>query len=160
MKKGKTPGPDRFSLEFYLTFYQDIKHLLLDALNFAYSQTDHDPTQYRGIITLYFKNGKPADIKNYRPISLLNVDYKILNKILNERLKNFLNHLISPLQHAQPGKSTHTVSITLRDIYDMAQHNTADSYFISIDFRKSFDTIEYKWLNSVLQYQNFSAHLL
>jgi len=37
----------------------------------------------------------------------------------------------------------------------MAQHNTADSYFISLDFQKAFDTIEYKWLNSVPQYQNF-----
>jgi len=117
MKKGKTPGPDGFSLEFYLTFYQDIKHLLLDALNYTYSHTDHDPTLRKGIITLCFKKGNPADIKNYRPISLLNVDYKILNKILNERLKNSLNHLISPLQHAQPGKSTHTASTTLRDIF-------------------------------------------
>jgi len=105
--------------------------MLLDALNYTYSQTDHDPTLYKGIITLCFKNGNPADIKSYRPISLLNVDYKTLNKVLNERLKNILNHLISPLQHAQPGKSTHTPSITLRDIYYMAQHNTADSYFIS-----------------------------
>jgi len=37
----------------------------------------------------------------------------------------------------------------------MAQHNTADSYFISLDFQKAFDTIEYKWLNLVLQFQNF-----
>ena len=131
MKKGKTPGPDGLSLEFYLTFNQDIKHLLLDALNYTYSHTDHDPTLYKGIITLCFKKGNPADIKNYRPISLLNVDYKILNKILNERLKNSLNHLISPLQHAQPGKSTHTASTTLRDIYYMAQHNTADSYSLA-----------------------------
>ena len=50
MKKGKTPGLDGLSLEFYLTFYQDIKHLLLDTFNYTYSQTDHDPTLYKGII--------------------------------------------------------------------------------------------------------------
>ena len=124
MKKGKTPGPDGISLEFYLIFYNNIKHLLLDALNYTYLQTDYVPTLFKGVITLRFKKGNPADMQNYRPISLLNVDYKILNRILNERLQNSLNHLISPLQHAQPGKSTHTASITLRDINHLAQHSS------------------------------------
>jgi len=47
IKKGKTPGPDGLSSEFYLTFYQDIKHLLLDALNYTYSHTDHVTTTQR-----------------------------------------------------------------------------------------------------------------
>jgi len=151
MKKGKTPGPDGISLEFYLIFYNNIKHLLLDALNYTYLQADHDPILFNGVITLCFKKGNPADIQNYRPISLLDVDYKLLNKILNERLKNSLNHLISPLQRHY----NHTASITLRDINYLAQRSTTASYLIRLDFKKAFDSIEYNWLNLVLQHQKF-----
>ena len=158
MKKGKMPGLDGVSFEFYLTFYQDIKHLLLDALNYTYSQTDHDPTLYKGIITLCFKNGNPADIKNYRPISLLNVDYKILNKILNETLNNFLNHPISPLQHAQPGKSTHTAWITLRDIYYMAQHSRLLFHLFRLPKSLWHNWIQVVKFSSTIP--NFSAHVL
>jgi len=125
------------------------------ALNYTYLQADHDSTLFKGVITSCFKKGDPADIQNYRPISLLNVDYKILNRILNERLKHSLHHLISPLQHAEPGKSTHTVLITLRDINYLAQHSTATSYLISLDFKKAFDSVKCNWLNLVPQHQKF-----
>jgi len=50
MKKGKTLGPDGLSLECYLTFYQNIKHLLLDVLNYTYLQTEHYPKLYEEVL--------------------------------------------------------------------------------------------------------------
>ena len=52
-------------------------------------------SQNREIITLMFKSGERRDIKNWRPITLLNVDYKIMSKILAERLKRVLPNIIS-----------------------------------------------------------------
>ena len=52
-------------------------------------------SQNRGIITLMFKSGEREDIKIWRPITLLNVDYKIVSKILAERLKRVLPNIIN-----------------------------------------------------------------
>jgi hypothetical protein len=53
------------------------------------------PSQYRGVLTLLHKGGKREDIKkNWRPLTLLNYDYKIISKLLAERLKNVLTKLI------------------------------------------------------------------
>ena len=52
-------------------------------------------SQNRGIITLMFKSGEREDIKNWKPITLLNVDNKIVSKILAERLKRVLPNIIN-----------------------------------------------------------------
>ena len=52
-------------------------------------------SQNKGIITLMFKSGEREDIKNWRPITPLNVDYKIVSKILAEKLKRVLPNIIS-----------------------------------------------------------------
>jgi hypothetical protein len=52
------------------------------------------PSQYKGVLTLLYKSGEREDIRNWRPLTLLNSDYKIIAKILAERLKVVLPKLI------------------------------------------------------------------
>ena len=154
-KKGKSPGLDGLSVEFYTTFFPEIKTLLLAALNFLYNNGIPNTEIAEGAITLIHKKGDRKKISNYRPITLLNTDYKILSKILNKRITPLLGQIISPLQNLQPSSSTHMASAILRDTYYEAQKNPIDSYFIAIDFKKAFDSIAHTWLIQVLTFLKF-----
>ena len=86
MDSNKTPGTDGVPAEFYKNFWKDISTLLVSALNYAFESGCLSITQRRGVIKLIPK--KDAElyyIKNWRPITLLNTDYKIAAKALANR---------------------------------------------------------------------------
>ena len=91
MEKGKSPGCDGFPAEFYQVFWIDIADLYVNAINKAYREGILSITQRRGIISLLPKGRKsPLLLKNWRPITLLNCDYKIAAKAIAFRVKNVL----------------------------------------------------------------------
>ena len=101
MKNNKSPGNDGFTVEFYCTFWIDLGDMFVEALNEAYNRGGMSNSQKQGVITLIEKEGKNAmDVKNYRPITLLNVDYKILSKVLARRIKEVLGEVV---HHDQVG---------------------------------------------------------
>ena len=82
MKFNKSPGNDGFTVEFYCTFWPLLGEVLVESLNESYKKRELSISQKQGVITLIEKEGKnPLNISNYRPITLLNVDYKILSKV-------------------------------------------------------------------------------
>ena len=95
MPNNKTPGTDGFPTEFYKFFYKDIRKNLLDSFNFSFNNGKLSTDQRRGIINLIPKPDKdPTYLKHWRPISLLNTDYKILAKCIASRMKNVLPGII------------------------------------------------------------------
>ena len=92
----KTPGTDGLPAEFYKVFWKDISAILIRALNYAYDTGQLSVTQRRGIIKLIpKKDAEPFFIKNWRPLTLLNCDYKIAAKSISNRLKPSLHNLIN-----------------------------------------------------------------
>ena len=95
MKNNKSPGNDGFTFEFYCTFWIDLGDLLVGALTEAYNRGGMSISQKQGVITLIEKDGKNAMyVNNYRPITLLNVDYKIVSKVLARRIKEVLGEIV------------------------------------------------------------------
>ena len=95
LKHGKAPGCDGLPSEFYQMFFSKINEVLLSTMNEAYREGQLYPSALRGIISLIPKKGKDCrQIKNMRPITLLNTDYKLIEKILANRLKPALKVLI------------------------------------------------------------------
>ena len=85
--KNKTPGNDGLTTEFYLAFWPLFGRLLVDSLNYAFEFGELSNSQKQAIITLVEKKGKDKRmIKNWRPISLINVDAKIASKTLAKRV--------------------------------------------------------------------------
>ena len=77
MESGKSPGKDGLPAEFYKIFWNDVSTFLIDALNMSFSKAYLSISQRRGLITLLPKKNKPRQhLKNWRPITLLNCDYK------------------------------------------------------------------------------------
>ncbi|XP_020114730.1 uncharacterized protein LOC109728671 [Ananas comosus] len=100
MKPDKSPGPDGFSLRFFQTHW-DLVHTDLFSLVQAFFSGKDVPTSInKTSIVLIPKKDHPEHITDFRPISLCNVTYKCLAKILVNRLKAILPDLIAPEQSA------------------------------------------------------------
>ena len=106
--------------------------------------------------TLLFKKEDLENLKNWRPISLLNVDYKLIAKVISQRLRVVMPSLIHPDQScAVPGRSSEDNATLLRDISDYVQSNNLKCAFIAIDQEKAFDYVDWGFMHKVLARMNF-----
>ena len=86
MVSEKMPGTDSLPFEFYKVFWNDMGEILIKALNYSYDTGSLSISQRRGIVKLIpKKNADLTSIKNWRPIRLLNCDYKIASKAVASR---------------------------------------------------------------------------
>ena len=96
LAESRAPGTDGLPAEFYKVFWNDISDLFLNSINYAYRSSQLSVTQRRGIIKLIpKKDAEPNLIKNWRPISLLNCDYKIAAKAIANRFKQVIPNIIN-----------------------------------------------------------------
>ena len=96
MSVNKAPGQDCLTSNFYTFFWEDIKEVLFNALKGCIEHNKLMLTMRQGIITLLPKPGKDKRcIDNLRPITLLNVDYKLFAYIIANRLKMDIGQIIS-----------------------------------------------------------------
>ena len=95
-QKNKTPGNDRLTIEFYVAFWLLIGKHLVDCVKYSFEFEELSKSQKQAIITLILKKKeKTRDLlKIWRPITLINVDTKIVSKVLANRLEKVLPNLI------------------------------------------------------------------
>lgn len=116
-KNFKSPGNDGLTSEFYKYFWPDISHTLISCFNEAYDEGSLASSQRQAVITLLDKNKDRLLLKNWRPISLLNTDYKIVSKAVANRLIDVLTSVITSNQ-AGYVKGRYTSDNT-RTVYDV-----------------------------------------
>ena len=129
---------------------------LINSFKSAFELGELSTSQKQTVITLLDKGKDRTLIKNWRPISLLNTDYKIASKSIANRFKQFLPKLI---HHNQTGYiENRNIQENLRAVSDMLyytkEHNIP-GIMISLDFKKAFDSLEHNFLNIVLKKFNF-----
>ena len=101
MKNDKSPGNDGITKEFYEFFWDDIKNSLSDSVKKSFTSGELSTSQKQPVIKLIEKKDRDKRlIKKWRPISLLNIDTKLISKVIAIRLKKVLNNLISENQIA------------------------------------------------------------
>jgi hypothetical protein len=99
IKRNKSPGEDGLPVEFYQTFWKEISEFLVDVYE-SYEMNSMPISMRKSIMTLIHKKDDRCNISNYRPISLTNVDYRILAFVLSMRLQNVISDVIQPEQVA------------------------------------------------------------
>ena len=156
MPNNKSPGEDGIIIEFYKMFWDLIGDDIHEVFLFGLENEELSYSQYLAVIVLLYKKGARENIKNWRPISLLNVDYKILSKVLAERLKEVLPEIIHQDQKGcVKGRFIGDNIRLLEDIIFEIENNGLDSIILLQDQEKAFDRVEWEWLFATLKYFGF-----
>ena len=152
MKKNKSPGSDGISVEFYQQFWDFIGEEIVNSSNEGYDKGELSHTQKHGIVSLISKKDDPLLLKNWRPITLLNIDYKIAAYALATRLKKVMPNIINTDQNGYIKDRFIGYNIRLiQDIIDHSEKFNVDSCILFLDFTKAFDTIEWDFMLPTLK---------
>ena len=159
MQGRRAPGIDGLSVEFYKAFWDIFAKDLLDVFNESLaSGSMPTSTCRRAVITLLPKKGNLQDIKNWRPVSLLCVDYKLLSKLFASRLGVAMEHLVHRDQtYCVPGRSMVDNVHLIRVVLDISNSLGYSTGLISLDQEKAFDRVEHNFLWKVMGKFGFSA---
>lgn len=152
LQSGKAPGPDGLSCEFYKEFMSELIDPFLEMLNDSFVRGSLPKSLTEANISLILKKGKPADeCSSYRPISLLNVDFKILSKILARRLERVLPNIINVDQSRfVVGRNSCNNMRRLLNVIQLSHQQKLTSMVIGLDAEKAFDRVEWPFLFSAL----------
>ena len=162
MNNNKSPGIDGLPCEFYKVFWKEIKFVFVKSLNYNYENGKMSNTQRQSIITLLPKKDKDIRfLKNWRPISLLNCDYKIAAKVIAQRIRILLPKIIASeqtgfIKNRYIGENIRTII----DLIDYTEENEIPGIIFSIDFEKAFDSIDWKYMEICLGYFGFGPGLI
>uniref|UniRef100_A0A3B5R4M7 Reverse transcriptase domain-containing protein n=1 Tax=Xiphophorus maculatus TaxID=8083 RepID=A0A3B5R4M7_XIPMA len=160
LKLNKSPGVDGLTSEFYITFAEQLAPFLHRLFAECIDNQTLPPTLCQGLLTLIPKPKKdPLLIDNWRPICLLNNDYKILAQIFAMRMKSVLNFIIDETQNGFMTQRHIANNIRLvLDLIDYADLCHDDSLILFLDFRKAFDTIEHNFVFQTLEKFGFGPY--
>lgn len=151
MKTGKTPGEDGLTLEYFKTFGEHLLPVLSRLANESYEKGFFPQGCVTGVIRLAFKKGDRSELKNWRPISLLNVDYKIISKALSIRLRASMAEIINEDQTCSVVGRTISDNLNLvRDVLSHIDQTGEGGIMISLDQEKAFDRVDRIYLDRVL----------
>ena len=144
MEPEKTPGSDGIPAEFYKVFWNDISEHLVTSINHVYQKEQFSVTQRRRIIKLIpKKDAEPYLIKNWRPIILLNCDYKIAANALANLLNKVLPKLVNSDQTGFMKDRFIGENIRLIDgVINFAKAENIPGLMLFLDFEKAYDTVE------------------
>ena len=157
MSDNKTPGNDGLPSEFYKRLWPLLGKQLVECLNYAFENGHLSNSQMQAVITLLQKKDRDKRfVKNWRPISLINVDAKIGAKSLARRLCKVLPNIIHSDQCAYVKDRLISDAIrTIDDIMWYTRSRGIEGMLVAIDFEKAFDSVDLKFLMRVLEVFNF-----
>ena len=163
LNNNSAPGYDGITNQFYKFFWKKLRRPLFECLKYSVeTKGELSPTQRLGIITLIHK-GKDLskdDIKNWRPITLTNSDYKIFSKILANRLQMVVKSIVNPNQTGFIKKRSIEDHIrSIDDICSYTVHKNIPGIITTLDFQKAFDTISHDSIINALECFNFGKKL-
>ncbi|GJX30644.1 putative RNA-directed DNA polymerase [Tanacetum coccineum] len=154
----KTPGPDGFTFKFYKKHWNTIEH---DVVSFV---KDFEVSAFipqgcnSSFITLVPKVDDPLVVGDFRPISLIGSQYKIIAKILANRLSRVVSSVVGDVQMAYiKGRQIIDGPLMVDEIIAWAKKYKKRIMFLKVDFEKAFDSLSWSFLFSILEQMGFSS---
>lgn len=160
-KLNKSPGMDGLPIEFYKFFWQDLKDIMIKLIQ-DFQVTSILPKSMKNIVvTPVPKKGDRLQIKNWRPISLLNTDYKIIARIFSKKIAQVSSSLLSSDQsYCVPGRTIYNNLHLLRNIINHANQSNQQLAIISLDQSGAFNKVSHPYLKHLLKIQGFGPTLI
>ena len=159
MNNNKTPGQDGIPVDFYKVFWNTIKECFFQMVMETYRAESLHQTARQGILNLIPKPGKDSrHIKNLRPITLLNTDYKIIEKAVADKMIPALEHIIHKDQRGF--MKDRRISVNIRKMLDIiheAEKDDLEAIILSLDFVKCFDKCSFSILFGSLDFFGFGS---
>ena len=161
-KNNKTPGLDGFSFEFFKIFWKNMKFCVANAVNHSFDKGTLPLSLRQCVITCLLKNGKVrSDIKNWRPLSMLSVIYKLASAAIANRIKPHLDHIIDSTQCGfVPGRYIGECTRLIFDIMKFTEDRRLPGMLVLIDFEKAFDSISWSFIYETMEFLGFSKNLV
>ena len=152
MPKNKSPGNDALTKEFYEKFWDDLTIPFIASIRKSFLKEELSKSQKQVVIRLTEKKDKDKrHVQNWRPLSLLNTDVKILSKVMAQRLKKTLPFIF-------PNQSAYADKRFIREggglIYDSLEISDTlkpDGLLGTIDIQKAFDSVDPSFLIFTLE---------
>ena len=162
MKNQKSPGSDGITVEFYKSFWNDVKEFYINSINYSFQTGSLTDLQKQSIITLLPKQNKDiTSLENWRPISLLNVDYKIATKAIANRVKGVISSIVHNSQTGFiKGRYIGENIRLLFEIIDNAEDENKPGLIFFSDFEKAFDSINHTFIIRCLKHFNFGEDFI
>ena len=158
----KAPGMDGFPVEFYSTFWSKLAPLFIQMTRHMSSSLVLPRSMYETVISVVLKPGKSGESpSDYRPISLINCDNKILTKVISIRLATVLPDLIHVNQTGFiKNRHLQTNTRTCFSIIQYAKKYHVDLSVMAVDAEKAFDRLEWPFLFKVLEKCNLPTEMI
>ena len=157
MSNNKTPGQDGIPVDFYKVFWSILKQPFYDMLLQVYQDQMLHESARKGVLNLIPKQDKDTRyIKNLRPITLLNTDYKIIEKAIANKMIPALDSIIHKDQRGF--MKNRRISVNIRkmlDIIQQAKIEDLEAVVLSLDFVKCFDKCSFTILHGSLEFFDF-----
>lgn len=158
----KAAGPDGIPGSFYHKSWDIIKFDLFRAVQSFFVSGRMLKKWNETSIVLIPKVKSPESLSNYRPISLTNFSYKIISKIMVNRLKPIINNIISPAQSAfVSGRLIQDNLIVAHEIFSYLKRKRGGKWFggaLKLDMNKAYGRVDWAFLKAVLFKFGFNAH--
>uniref|UniRef100_A0AAZ3PI26 Reverse transcriptase domain-containing protein n=1 Tax=Oncorhynchus tshawytscha TaxID=74940 RepID=A0AAZ3PI26_ONCTS len=151
MGKGKVPGMDGLPAEFYLKFWGILGPVVLEVLKAILETGVPGGSMAVGVLSLLYKKGEVTDLGNWRPLTMLCVDYKLLAKVLADRLRTALSYFVHEDQTCRvEGRSIRWNLQLIRDSIAWVEDRGLPLMVAALDQAKAFDRVNRSFLFRVL----------
>ena len=152
----KSPGPDGFNFTFIKQFWQQLKPDFLRFLDEFFVNASFPKGSNSSFIALIPKLKDPQAINDFRPISLIGCIYKILAKVLANRLRKVMPYLVDERQTAFI-KGRHLLHgvLVANEVIEEARRSKKSCMVFKVDFEKAYDSVSWQFLIYMLKRMGF-----
>ena len=160
-KKKSAPGLDGYTYGFFKKYWHKLAHIVMGLINEIHETGDMPDWLRMGVISLIPKGDKDRhELKNWRPLVLLNCLYKIISGTIAGRINQVLPSLISERQNGfVPGRCISDSLRNTADIIEYLNRKKIKGLLLLIDFKKAFDSIEHEYLRSIMKAYGFGDYI-
>ncbi|RVW53000.1 Suppressor of mec-8 and unc-52 protein-like 1 [Vitis vinifera] len=158
MNGDKAPGPDGFTVAFWQACWDFAKEEILELFKELYDQKSFAKSLNATFLVIIPKKGRAEDLGEFRPISLLGGLYKLMAKVLANRLKLVLDKVVSVDQNAfVRGRQIIDASLIANEVVDYWQKRKEKGLVCKLDIEKAYDSISWSFLMKVLSKMGFGS---